>query len=29
MMLKILQNKFQENNWRFKKDHEVDNNFKK
>jgi len=28
-MIKILQNKFQENIWRFKKDEEVDNNFKK
>jgi len=29
MMIKILQNKFQENNWRFIKDLEVDNNSKK
>jgi len=29
MMIKILHNKFQENNWRFKKNQEVDNNFKK
>ena len=28
-MIKILQNKFKENIWRFKKDQEVDNNFKK
>ena len=28
-MIKILQNKFQENIWRFKKYQEVDNNFKK
>jgi len=28
-MIKILQNKFKENIWRFKKDLEVDNNFKK
>jgi len=28
-MIKILENKFQENIWRFKKDQEVDNNFKK
>jgi len=29
MMIKILQNNFQENNWRFIKDLEVDNNSKK
>ena len=29
MMIKILQNKFQENNWWCKKNQEVDNNFKK
>ena len=29
MMIKILQKKFKENIWRFKKDKEVDNNFKK
>ena len=29
MMIKILQNKFQENNQRFKKDQQVNNNFKK
>ena len=28
-MIKILQRKFKENIWRFKKDQEVDNNFKK
>jgi len=28
-MIKILQKKFKENIWRFKKDQEVDNNFKK
>jgi len=28
-MIKILENKFKENIWRFKKDQEVDNNFKK
>ena len=28
-MIKILINKFKENIWRFKKDQEVDNNFKK
>ena len=28
-MIKNLQNKFKENIWRFKKDQEVDNNFKK
>ena len=28
-MIKILQNKFKENIWRFKKDEQVDNNFKK
>jgi len=28
-MIKILHNKFKENIWRFKKDQEVDNNFKK
>jgi len=28
-MIKISQNKFKENIWRFKKDKEVDNNFKK
>ena len=28
-MIKILQKKFKENIWRFKKDEEVDNNFKK
>ena len=28
-MIKIVQNKFRENIWRFKKDQEVDNNFKK
>jgi len=28
-MIKISQNKFKENIWRFKKDQEVDNNFKK
>ena len=28
-MINILQNKFKENIWRFKKDQEVDNNFKK
>ena len=28
-MIKILQNKFKENIWRFKKDQEVDKNFKK
>ena len=28
-MIKILQKKFQENIWIFKKDKEVDNNFKK
>ena len=28
-MIKILQNKFKENIWRFKKDQAVDNNFKK
>ena len=28
-MIKILQNKFKENIRRFKKDQEVDNNFKK
>ena len=28
-MIKILQNKFKENIWRFKIDQEVDNNFKK
>jgi len=28
-MIKILQNKFKENIWRFKKDQEVDNNIKK
>jgi len=28
-MIKILQNKFKENIWRFKKDQEVGNNFKK
>jgi len=28
-MIKILQNKFKENIWRFKKDQEVDVNFKK
>ena len=27
-MIKILQRKFKENIWRFKKDQEVDNNFK-
>ena len=27
-MIKILHNKFKENIWRFKKDQEVDNNFK-
>ena len=27
-MIKILQKKFKENIWRFKKDQEVDNNFK-
>jgi len=29
MMIKILQYQFQESNWRFKKDKEFDNNFKK
>jgi len=29
MIIKILQNKFQESNWRFKKDQDVDNNIKK
>ena len=28
-MIKILQKKIKENIWRFKKDEEVDNNFKK
>ena len=28
-MIKILQNKFKENIWRFKKDQKVDNNFTK
>ena len=28
-MIKILQKKFKENIWRFKKHQEVDNNFKK
>jgi len=28
-MIKILQNKFKENIWRFKNDQEVANNFKK
>ena len=28
-MIKILQNKIQENNWKFKMDQELDNNFKK
>jgi len=28
MMIKILQNKFQENNWRCKKNQKVYNNFK-
>ena len=28
-MIKILHNKFKENIWRFKKDQEVDNNYKK
>ena len=28
-MIKISQNKFKENIWRFKKDEEVDNNLKK
>ena len=29
VIIKILHNKFNENIWRFKKDQEVDNNFKK